>query len=255
MRLLGSGSVRLISAASTLLFFGSPYPLAQAKNLLPLSQQAWRESARIIQKIKKHPFNQQLMDGTLQRDKFAYYIEQDVHYLKVYSRVNAIIAARIAPKYAAAFLKNSNYSANDEQTLVHEFLKYKLNLPRTGLIAPATKRYNEHLLNITQHESAAVAVAAILPCQWIYQEIGTYIAKHAKPNNPYAPWFNTYSSEASKISTHQLIRIFDELASTQSDATKQRMVEVFKESSQLELDFWDDAYYILTEIEFSARRK
>ena|SRR3990167_7630010 len=235
------GLLKLVSA-STLLFFSSHHTVAHAKNFLPLSQHAWRESAQIIQAIKTHPFNQKLKEGTLERDKFAYYIEQDVHYLKIYSQVNAIIAARIAPKYANTFLKSAHYSANEEQTIVHEFFNYKLNLAKTGLIAPATLRYNQHLLTIARQEPVAVAVAAILPCQWIYFDLGTSLARHTKPGNPYAPWFNTYSSNASKAAVEQLIRIFDELASTQTDEIKQRMIKVFKESSQLELDFWDDAY-------------
>lgn len=230
-------------SASALLFFSSQAQLTPINHSLALSQQAWRESAQIIQKIKNHPFNQKLMNGSLERDKFAYYIEQDTHYLQVYSRVNAIIASRIAPKYTSAFLKTSDYSANDEQAFVHELLKYKLKLPQTGLIAPATHRYNQHLLKIAQHEPVAVAVAAILPCQWIYFDVGTYMAKHATANNPYAPWFKTYSSDSSKTTTERTIQIFDELARTETTKTKERMIEVFKESSQLELDFWDDAYH------------
>ena len=249
--------MRLLKA-STLLFFSSQLTAATISQAIPLSQQAWQQSAAIIQAIKIHPFNQKLLQGTLERDKFAYYIEQDVNYLNVYSQVNAIIASRIAPQYAGAFRKNSDYSANAEQTFVHELLKYQLHLAQTGLIAPATKRYTNHLLTITKQEPVAVAVAAILPCQWIYLEMGTYLAKQAKPGNPYAPWFNTYGSAASKAATDETIRIFNALAKTETDATKQRMIAVFKESSQLELDFWDDAYYkrsILTAIEFSARRK
>lgn len=248
------GLLRLVSA-STLLFFSSPYTSVQARNSLLLSQQAWRKSAGIIQAIKQHPFNQKLMDGTLERDKFAYYIEQDVHYLKVYSQVNAIIATRIAPQYTNTFRKSSYYSANDEQTVVHELLKYQLKLPQTGLIAPATLHYNQHLLTIAKHEPVAVAVAAILPCQWIYLELGTFIAKQAKPTNPYAPWFKTYSSNSSRISTHQLIRIFDELASTETTETKQRMVEVFMKSSQLELDFWNDAYHKNSVTDLTSKNK
>ncbi|MBS0236456.1 MAG: hypothetical protein JSS50_03860 [Proteobacteria bacterium] len=53
---------------------------------MSLSQQAWNRSKQLIGAIKAHPFNQKLMNGTLDRDRFAYYIEQDSLYLRKFAR-------------------------------------------------------------------------------------------------------------------------------------------------------------------------
>lgn len=70
---------------------------------MKLSDQAWERSSKIIAEIKSHPFNQALMKGELQLDKFSYYIEQDSLYLREFARCHAMIAARIAPEYMRVF--------------------------------------------------------------------------------------------------------------------------------------------------------
>ncbi len=49
---------------------------------MKLSKTAQERSAKKIEAIQNHPFNQELKAGTLAKDKFAYYIEQDGIYLQ-----------------------------------------------------------------------------------------------------------------------------------------------------------------------------
>ena len=51
-----------------------------------LSQKAWNQTSHIYNSIIRHPFNQELMHGTLSREKFGYYIEQDSIYLKDFAK-------------------------------------------------------------------------------------------------------------------------------------------------------------------------
>ena len=46
---------------------------------MKLSTQAWAFSSTIIDGINRHPFNQELMNGSLARDKFAFYIDSKLH--------------------------------------------------------------------------------------------------------------------------------------------------------------------------------
>ena len=41
-----------------------------------------------------------------------------------------------------------------------------------------------------------VAVAALLPCFWIYWEVGKHLLTIARPHNPYQAWIDTYADEA-----------------------------------------------------------
>ena len=52
------------------------------------------------------------------------------------------------------------------------------------------------LLATAYHEPWEVLMAALLPCFWIYWDVGNTIARKAAPDNPYRPWIDTYSDEA-----------------------------------------------------------
>ena len=48
----------------------------------------------ILQKIKEHPFINELMDGTLDKDIFLFYIAQDALYLSEYIKISEIVINR-----------------------------------------------------------------------------------------------------------------------------------------------------------------
>lgn len=210
---------------------------------MKLSQKAWNNSYAIIQAIKHHPFNQKLMQGTLALDKFAYYLEQDTHYLQDFARCHAILAAKAPLKYVRQFLGFADYTFIAEQELVHHFFRETFHFQNTGKITPAMVGYTSYLLNSCSLEPVEVGIAAILPCFWIYQKVGLEIAQQANPDNPFFRWIETYSSEAFAVSVNQMIDIFDEVAAKTSEEIQQKMLQAFYKSTCWEWHFWNDAYY------------
>jgi thiaminase/transcriptional activator TenA len=208
---------------------------------MKLSVTAWEFSSRIINEIKSHAFNQQLMKGTLDRSKFAYYIEQDYIYLQDFARCLAIIAAKISPNYAKKFLCYSE-SAYQEQEVVHQFFKQIFNFQETKLITPATLSYTSYLARICLIEQVEIGVAAILPCFWVYREVGLFINERSIRYNPYERWIETYSSKDFCATVDECINIFDALAKDATDKIKEKMIEAFYRSTCLEWHFWNDAY-------------
>ena len=72
------------------------------------SESAWQESNEVYEKIVQHPFNLELMNGTLHVEKFKFYIAQDSVYLGAFGRVLALIAARTNHSaYALDFIRFS----------------------------------------------------------------------------------------------------------------------------------------------------
>ncbi len=211
---------------------------------MTLFQKASEKSFDIYQAIAAHPFNQELISGTLNRDKFAYYVEQDSLYLQDFSRCHALIAAKVPLKYARIFLKYADNTFVVEQEMVHEFFKKIFNFKETGLITPATISYTSYLLSVCALESVEVAVAAILPCFAIYRDVGLLIAKNSAANNPYARWIETYSGEDFGVAVNQAITIFNELADATNEATRQKMLTAYYKSACLEWHFWNDAYHL-----------
>ncbi len=64
------------------------------------SEWAWRETEALRQRILELPFNKELANGTLTRERFQFYMIQDALYLEQYSRALAVAAAK-APDPAA----------------------------------------------------------------------------------------------------------------------------------------------------------
>src|SRR5258708_14170995 len=58
--------------------------------------------------------------------------------------------------------------------------------------SPDCLGYTSFLLATAYHEPWEVLVAALLPCFWLYWDVGTSIAQGAAAANPYRAWIHTY---------------------------------------------------------------
>ena len=208
-----------------------------------LSQQAWQQSQKLRCQIQHHPFNQALAQGTLSEDIFYYYIEQDSYYLEDYARAHALIASRIATPLSGVFLQLAQSIAATEHDSVHQYFKSQPAYRPTGLRSLATIAYTQYLLSTCALEPVAVSVAAVLPCYWVYQDVAEHIAQHAKVNNPYQRWIDTYTNENFAVITQQVIDVFDLLAGQAHADLRQAMLQAFYNSTCLEWQFWQAAYY------------
>lgn len=209
---------------------------------MKLSTKAWQKTSNIYNAIINHPFNQELMNGTLDKSKFAYYIEQDVLYLRDFSRCHAIIASKIPLEYMNNFLKYAEYVLIAEQEVVHQFFKKEFNFSETGLITPATLSYTSYMLRSCLNEPVEVGLASLLPCFWIYREVGLFIAENTDKNNPYYRWIETYSSEGFSAAVNDAIEIFDAMAENTTEAIREKMLDAFYKTTCLEWHFWNDSY-------------
>lgn len=209
---------------------------------MKLSSKAWALSSPIIQKIKTHPFNLELGSGSLCRDRFAYYIEQDMNYLEHFSTCHTIIAARAPAPYKQTFFHYADEEFIEEQAQVHAFFQQHLNLKQTKQTTPATFGYTNYLLRTVSREPFEIAVAAALPCFWIYKEVGLSIAQVSKSDNPYARWVESYTRPDFGNSTNEMISIFDEVSQRTTEQTREKMLTAFHTSATWEWHFWNDAY-------------
>ena len=87
-----------------------------------------------------------------------------------------------------------------------------------------------------------VVLAALLPCFWIYAEVGRHIHATASADNPYQDWIDTYAGEAFHEAVRQVCHTLDEVAGTVDALTRERMHQAFEMASHLEWMFWDSAW-------------
>ena len=202
------------------------------------SLRAWQAAAPVYQAILRLPFLNELADGTLSRERFLRYIGQDSLYLGEYSRVLAHIASRLQNiAHTDTFLKFAADGVATEKALHSGYLSQ----PPAGK-SPACLFYTS-LLKAQAYEHVAVEAASILPCFWIYREVGCHILSIAKlEGNPYADWIRTYSDPTFDAATARAIEICDTLAQEATPDIRNRMTEIFIQCSRLEWLFWHTAY-------------
>ena len=209
---------------------------------MKFSTHLWESTKEIYDKIISLPFNRELMKGTLSMDRFIFYIRQDSLYLIDYCRVLSVIASKLDnPERMLRFLKFAEDSILVEKAMHEKFLsEYK----DEGEIrkSPTCFSYTNFLLATSAFGSTEEAVASVLPCFWIYREVGDHIYKNAGPDNPYREWIDTYSAEEFRKATDIAIGITDEIAAQSNELTRSKMTEVFKTSARLEYIFWESAY-------------
>jgi thiaminase/transcriptional activator TenA len=87
-----------------------------------------------------------------------------------------------------------------------------------------------------------VTLAAMLPCQWGYREIGRTLASAGLPAGAhYAAWISEYASDEYGALVDWALARFDVLARDASEDERQLARAAFRESSEWELRFWDVA--------------
>lgn len=206
------------------------------------SQKAWDAIQPIYKKTLELPFINELMNGTLDREKFVFYIQQDALYLSEYGRTLTGIASKLSKTdHVNTFIHFASDSIAVENSLHESFIK-ELGKIEDLQASPSCLLYTSYLLR-QLNGSIEVAVAAILPCFWIYKAVGDYILENqTKESNPYQNWINTYGGEEFALGVKQAIDICDELAEKCTKEQQQEMLNAFIMCAKLEYIFWDSAY-------------
>lgn len=210
------------------------------------SEEAWARTAAIRTAIDALPFNRELAAGSLARERFQTYILQDALYLREFSRALAIAAAKAPERsHFESFARSAVGVVAVEQAL-HERYLAEFGLGHDAIAAaepsPDCLAYTSFLLAAAYHEPWEVLVAAVLPCFWIYREVGVAIAAEAAPGNPYRAWIDTYADERFDAAVRTAIAIADHAGDTAAPAVYGRMLAAFSRCAQYEWLFWDGAY-------------
>ncbi|MGB3556450.1 MAG: TenA family protein [Jannaschia sp.] len=206
----------------------------------------WNETAALQEKIATMPFNAELAAGTLPPEIFRTYIIQDAHYLEGFARALALAGARASDCEAIAQLAGSAAGAIAVERQLPEDYMVFYGVSAESLAATPPSRSCDHYVDFLIRSAAVdpfpVAVAALLPCFWIYHRVGAAIHAKAAPDHPYRAWIDTYASEPFEASVRNMLTLTDCLADTADDATRTAMRAAFARSSWHEWMFWESAY-------------
>ena len=239
------------------------------------AEHAWREGIRpggvvsrmiaateeIWENCHRHPFVQGIADGSLDHEKFCFYMLQDYVYLFDYARVFAIGVAKAKdPEVMRIFANYVQQIMSGEMDIHRGYMK------RLGISPEDAERtvpsldnlsYTSYMIRIAYDDGAAEVAAAILSCALSYEAIAErMVAEHpgtparpgidARPgaaDHPfYGEWVQGYASPGYHAANLELIDLTERLAEGLDEARLQHLIDVFVNCSRYELLFWDMAW-------------
>ena len=211
------------------------------------SDQLRRAANKIWRAIYAHPFLDELHAGTLPMDRFTHFILQDYLYLLDFAQVLCLGGAKSSDLRTLEIFTRHALLAVEVERSFHASYGRSLGFPQKQLDSapkgPITEAYTRHLQAVARGGSLGEIVAAVLPCYWIYGEVGRRLYKN-RPRHPkiYREWIETYASEEYWKPVREQIRLMDQLGANAKGEEKKLMRSYFLLSSRYEFLFWDQAY-------------
>lgn len=214
----------------------------------PFSTQVWEQTAPVRASIDELPFLRGLTDGSLPEAAFAEYLRQDGLYLEQYSRALATLAT-LAPTTEQQLLwaESAQQCLVVERDLHESWVHIPSEPPASGAppLASATcTAYTSYLLSVAHRGDYPELVAAVLPCFWVYADIGERLlaATADRREHPYRRWIDQYGDPAFAERAAQVRSLADDLAAASGAGTRERMVRAFSTATRYEWMFWDSPW-------------
>lgn len=208
-----------------------------------------RTTKEIWAAYNQHPFVLGLQDGTLDREKFRYYIIQDYLYLVEYARVFALgIAKAKSLETMQLFSKYVSLLTEGEMD-IHRGYMGKFAVSREEL--DATPRslnnlsYTSYMLRVAYEEGEVEILAAILSCAYSYEVIAKTILEHnpsAAEHSFYGDWIQGYAAPHYSKANAVLLDTLDKLTAGYDEKQLQHLTDIFVACSRYELAFWEMAW-------------
>src|SRR5688572_12313620 len=160
------------------------------------TDRVWRDIAPLYRKTLDHPYLKGLADGTLPRSRFDFYLIQDAHYLRAFGQALNVLASKAPREEWAITLSKHSVEALEVERQLHEALLKDKTRVAQAEVAPSNYAYTNHLLATAHRGTFAEGLAAVLPCYWIYAEVGKELKKTGSKNAAYQKWIEQYADPA-----------------------------------------------------------
>lgn len=207
------------------------------------TRQAWDAALPIYNQILDHPFIKELAAGTLAPDKFDRYLAQDELYVGNYGRQMFELAELIPdPRQHDMFYAFAKEGIEGEKAM-HALLIDRFGIDTQVQPSQVTAAYNAHTEAAIRSGAKEIGLAAMLPCMWVYNEVGLHILRTAAvEGNPYREWIQEYGNEAFTAGVAQVLELADSYAAAAPENIRERMTSAYIEATRFEYLFWDYGY-------------
>lgn len=216
--------------------------MTTAERLLEATKEIWDA-------YNDHPFVMGIGDGSLDQEKFRYYMIQDYLYLIDYTKVFAVGAAKAKDLATMGLFAGYSHGIMNGEMDIHKTYMKRLGISlgeaEKTPMALDNRSYTSYMLRVAYEEGQAEVAAAILSCALSYE----VIAKRIVEKNPealthpfYGEWVSGYASESYHQENVVLVDLMNRLAEDYSDGQIAHLAEIFTACSRYEMAFWDMAW-------------
>jgi|SRR5687768_7279766 len=206
----------------------------------------WTGARTIYAETLQHPFLKGLSAGTLPKDRFQFYLLQDAQYLGAFSEALSLVADKAPREEWASMLRSHAEQAVEVERELHKSLLDSYGVSKEMAartqMAPTNYAYTNHLLVTAARGTFAEGLAALLPCYWIYWEVGKELTKRGSKNPEYKRWIDQYSSGDYGKVVKEVLAIMNAEANNLSPAEQLRCIDLFILGARYEYMFWDMAW-------------
>ncbi len=207
------------------------------------TEEAWTEASGIYADIISHPFILELADGSLSIERFKRYIAQDELYLGNYGRQMFAFAEMIDDASQKEMFVEFAKDGLEGEKAMHQLMIARFGTDASASPSKVTAEYNAHTEAAIRTGCKEIAFASLLPCIWIYNEVGKHLRKiSVTEGNPYSEWIDEYGSEDFSAAVEKVLSLIDGYADGTDELTRTEMTKQFCEGTRYEYEFWDYAY-------------
>ncbi len=197
----------------------------------------------------EHPFVLGIQDGTLDQNKFRYYIIQDYLYLEEYAKVFALgIAKARSPETMKLFSKYVTLLTEGEMD-IHRGYMGRFTVSREELTATPRSldnlSYTSYMLRVAYEAGEPEILAAILSCAYSYEVIAKKILKRnpsATEHPFYGNWIQGYTAPQYSEANTLLLDTLNRLTERYDEEQLRHLTDIFVACSRYELAFWGMAW-------------
>lgn len=204
----------------------------------PHTQRLWNIAAAQWDAIVALPFIEDLGSGALDESAFSFYLDQDAQYLSSYSKALARLASLAPSTEEQLHWAESAYGCLAEEAELHRtWLQGRVSSAPSRV----TSAYTDFLIRCTHTDDYVVAAASVLPCYWLYAEVGLYLAEHDSEDHPYHAWLKVYGGEDFLGSVRRSLEIVEQALARADEETRSRAERAYISACIHEVDFFDQA--------------
>jgi thiaminase/transcriptional activator TenA len=226
-----------------------PFCLIQAQENTSFTQRLREKGNTVWEAAYNHPFVQEIGKGTLEKEKFQYYLLQDYLYLLQYAKVYAFAVIKAQDEATMTYFSNMLHLVLASEMDMHRSYMKEWGITDEQVakveMSLGNRSYTSFLLSTATVGDVLSILVATLPCTWTYSDYAIRLKQqygHLRILNPYQKWIDNYAQEEYAGFCKQYTAMIDKLTAGKTETELKALEDIFMAGMRYELLFWESCY-------------